>query len=247
MIVFPVVFHQICAGTLKTASRSRFRIFLVSSRGGEGGSNKKVERFDTFSVRFLNSFFLLKLFSGMCYLLLPRYHLHFFPNYRGAGRDQFKSWEFWRFFRCVFLTPFFFLSCFPICVICYSLATTRIFSRTTEEQGGTNLRVESFDFCFSVRFLNSFFLLKLFPGMCCLFFLTHHPHFSQTTGEQGRTNWRVESFDTFSVSFLESFFLLNLFSCMRYLLLLAYYPQFSLISDYLSLTTVYLPLPKYFF
>ena len=98
---------------------------------------------------------------------------------------------------------------------------------------------------FSVRFLNSFFLLKLFPGMCCLFFLTHHPHFSQTTGEQGRTNWRVESFDTFSVSFVDSFFLLNLFSCMRYLLLLAYYPQFSLISDYLSLTTVYLPLPKY--
>ena len=137
------------------------------------------------------------------------------------------------------------LSCFPICVICYSLATTRIFSRTTEEQGGTNLRVESFHFCFSVRFLNSFFLLKLFPGMCCLFFLTHHPHFSQTTGEQGRTNWRVESFDTFSVSFVDSFFLLNLFSCMRYLLLLAYYPQFSLISDYLSLTTVYLPLPKY--
>ena len=99
---------------------------------------------------------------------------------------------------------------------------------------------------FSVRFLNSFFLLKLFPGMCCLFFLTHHPHFSQTTGEQGRTNWRVESFDTFSVSFLDSFFLLNLFSCMRYLLLLAYYPQFSLISDYLSLTTFYLPLTKYF-
>ena len=131
----------------------------------------------------------------MCYLLLPRYHPHFFPNYRGAGRDQFKSWEFWRFFRCVFLT--------------------------------------------------SFFLLKLFPGMCCLFFLTHNPHFSQTTGEQGRTNWRVESFDTFSVSFLDSFFLLNLFSCKCYLLFLAYYPQFSRISDYLSLTTVYLPLPKY--
>ena len=149
-------------------------------------------------MRFLDSFFLLKLFSDMCYLLFPRYHPHFFPNYRGAWRDQFKSWEFWHFF--------------------------------------------------SVHFLNSFFLLlKLFPGMCCLFFLTHHPHFCQTTGEQGRTNWRVESFDTFLVSFVDSFFLLNLFSCMRYLLLLAYYPQFSLISDYLSLTTFYLPLTKYFF
>ena len=100
---------------------------------------------------------------------------------------------------------------------------------------------------FSVHFLNSLFLLKLFPGMCCLFFLTHHPHFCRTTGEQGRTNWRVESFDTFLVSFFDSFFLLRLFSCMRYLLLLAYYPQFSLISDYLSLTTFYLPLTKYFF
>ena len=139
MIVSPLVFHQICAGTLKTASRSRFRIFLLSlSGGGRAVAIKKL---------------------------------------RGLT-----------LFRCVFFTPFFFSSCFPICVICYSLATTRIFSRTTEEQGGTNLRVESFHFCFSVRFLNSFFLLKLFPGMCCLFFLTHHPHFSQTTGEQGRTN-----------------------------------------------------------
>ena len=162
MIVSPLVFHQICAGTLKTASRSRFRIFLVSSRGGRAVAIKKVERFDTFSVRFLNSFFLLKLFSDMCYLLLPRYHPHFFPNYRGAGRDQFKSWEFWRFFRCVFLTPFFFLSCFPVCAVCFSLPTTRIFPKLpgSREWPIEELRVLTL---FRWVFLTPFFFLTCFP------------------------------------------------------------------------------------
>ena len=131
-------------------------------QGGEGGSNKKVERFDTFSVRFLNSFFLLKLFPDMCYLLLPRYHPHFFPNYRGAGRDQFKSWEFWRFFRCVFLTPFFFLSCFPVCAVCFSLPTTRIFPKLpgSREWPIEELRVLTL---FRWVFLTPFFFLTCFP------------------------------------------------------------------------------------
>ena len=113
MIVSPLVFHQICAGTLKTASRSRFRIFLVSSRGGRAVAIKKVERFDTFSVRFLNSFFLLKLFPDMCYLLLPRYHPHFFPNYRGNRAGPIEELRALTLFRCVFLFLFFFLTFFP--------------------------------------------------------------------------------------------------------------------------------------